>query len=212
MNQQACVYRILNTTTGECYIGGTSHIHNRSQCHKSFLKNGNHPNKRLQESFNKYGVNHFRLEILELVNDIDTLEEREQYYYNLLNPEFCIRSFVNSNAGIKMSEESSIKKHKAMFGHRRSDEERKAVSANKKGINNHAYGKPARNRGTTHSDESKKKISDAKRRMNFEIAEEIRRLYASGLSTTLLAEKYNLSCCTISGIINNKTYKKKGGD
>ena len=143
MNSQACVYRILNTATGECYVGATTHIHNRSLCHKSFLKNGNHPNKKLRESFNKYGWEHFRLEILELVNDINTLSEREQYYCDLLKPEFCTRTSVDSNTGIHMPKESNQKKHDAMFGHRRSDKERKTVSANKSGANNHAYGKPA---------------------------------------------------------------------
>ena len=210
MNKQACIYKIVNVANGDCYVGGTSDIHNRSLCHRSFLRNGNHPNKKLQNAYDEYGADSFRLEIIELIDDVSALEEREQFYSDLLSPVYCNRLKVNSNTGIKMPEESSEKKSKAMFGRRRSDDERKLVSESKSRSNHYAYGKPAQNRGTKQSDEAKKKISETKRKMNVEIAEKIRDLYASGLSTTLLAKKFGISTYSVSGIINNKTYKKVG--
>lgn len=66
MNKKSGVYKIVNTLTGEIYVGSSVNIHNRWIRHKWELKCNRHNNKYLQASYNKYGVEYFSYEVLEL--------------------------------------------------------------------------------------------------------------------------------------------------
>lgn len=59
------VYRILNTVTGESYVGGTINVEGRWRKHRSRLRAGKHCNRKMQASWNKYGESAFVVEILE---------------------------------------------------------------------------------------------------------------------------------------------------
>lgn len=59
----------------------------------------------------KYGYSAFRLEILEYC-DIGLLIEREQYYLNLLKPEYNILTIAGSSLGFKHSPATLEKKCK----------------------------------------------------------------------------------------------------
>lgn len=73
------VYKILNNINGKIYIGSSSYLQRRLTEHKRLLKQSNHPNKKLQYSVNKHGIENFIFEIIEECS-IDSLLEREQYY------------------------------------------------------------------------------------------------------------------------------------
>ncbi len=53
------IYLIQNTTNGKCYVGSSKNIRQRLFWHYNNLENKKHPNSRLQNSYNKYGKNHF---------------------------------------------------------------------------------------------------------------------------------------------------------
>ncbi len=59
------VYKIKNVVTKESYIGQSKDIYVRFSQHKSWLNQNIQPNKRLQNSWNQYGSNNFKFEILE---------------------------------------------------------------------------------------------------------------------------------------------------
>ena len=56
----------------------------------------------------KYGRNNFRLEILEYCN-LDILLEREQYYIDLLKPEYNLLTTAGSSLGYRHTEETLAK-------------------------------------------------------------------------------------------------------
>lgn len=78
----------------------------------------------MYKSLLKYGYINFTLEILEVVN-VDGLTstearsillDKEQYYIDLLEPEYNILKKAGSNLGIKMSSETRAKMSKAKLG------------------------------------------------------------------------------------------------
>ena len=103
-------YKILNKITGKFYIGSSVDIEKRFKQHKADLNKGVHNNKYLQNAWNKYGADNFDFIVVEYVNDINKLRDRETYYiqqtnctnhtigYNLLNT-------ANIGLGVSASEE-----------------------------------------------------------------------------------------------------------
>ena len=74
------VYAIRNKLNGKLYIGSSCKIECRFSGHKSLLKSGTHSNDRLQSEFNRYGIEAFQFSILELVNDLSSIRDREQHW------------------------------------------------------------------------------------------------------------------------------------
>ncbi|MBL7960955.1 GIY-YIG nuclease family protein [bacterium] len=61
------VYRIKNLANGKLFIDGGLNIHGKMNGCKFQLSHGSHLNKALQEDFNKFGVDKFSFEILDLL-------------------------------------------------------------------------------------------------------------------------------------------------
>lgn len=102
------VYKIVNLLNGKKYIGSAASkggIRKRWNEHISGLNNNKHHNKHLQSSWNKYGKDNFIFEILEVIEDIDSILEREQYYIDTVNPEYNKCRIAGNTIGIKLSDE-----------------------------------------------------------------------------------------------------------
>lgn len=80
------VYRIVNRISGKFYVGSSVHLFRRKSEHFSRLRRHTHCNLFLQKAFDKYGENAFSFEIIEIVDDVDQLMEREQYWLDKLKP------------------------------------------------------------------------------------------------------------------------------
>lgn len=78
------IYTITNLINNKVYIGQSIDIIKRFYSHKSSLNRDCHQNIFLQRSWNKFGENNFKFEIIEKCNDND-LDIREVYYINLLS-------------------------------------------------------------------------------------------------------------------------------
>lgn len=85
------IYKIINQINGKIYIGSSKDINYRCNRHFSDLRNNCHRNRYLQRSWNKYGENNFRLEIIEIIDKNTTTSEfkynlltREQYYLDTI--------------------------------------------------------------------------------------------------------------------------------
>lgn len=83
------IYSIVNIVTGQLYVGSSYQMDRRKSNHFSNLRNNCHLNKQLQRDFNKYGAFAFEFKVIERVNDITSLLEREQYWIDEL------KSFIN---------------------------------------------------------------------------------------------------------------------
>ena len=86
------IYFIINQITNERYVGQTTNFNRRKIEHFSKLKQGIHPNPKLQNSFNKYGEENFIINKIQF-DDItkQELDEQEIYYikkYNSFNNGF----------------------------------------------------------------------------------------------------------------------------
>lgn len=93
------IYCILNLLNQKKYIGSSKNIYDRLVNHKMMLKNNNHHNNYLQNSWNKYKSNNFIYIILEEC-DINKLIEREQFYIDNLKPEY---NFITNVIDVKIT-------------------------------------------------------------------------------------------------------------
>jgi group I intron endonuclease len=108
------IYMIKNVKNGKIYVGSSIDIKTRLRAHKNLLKRNKHCNNYLQNSFNKYGLINFKFEILEVVEDKNLLNKREQFYIDKLETIYDIKGYnirkeAKSNYGLKHSQETKIK-------------------------------------------------------------------------------------------------------
>jgi group I intron endonuclease len=105
------VYKIKNLINKNIYIGSSASIGgviSRWKFHKSELLKNKHKNGHLQNAWNKYGERNFQFSILEFCNKKECLN-REQYYMDLLKPEYNIYKVAGSPLGRIVSEQTKEK-------------------------------------------------------------------------------------------------------
>ena len=82
-NKIAGIYKITNIITGDFYIGSSKDIKLRWNIHKAPYTIKKHPNIKLYKAMAQYGRDNFTIEVIEETN---SLREREQYYIEQLKP------------------------------------------------------------------------------------------------------------------------------
>lgn len=125
-SKKSGIYQIRNLINNIIYVGSASLLGNRKWQHFNQLILNNHPNKKLQNAFNKYGRENFIFEVLELCEK-ENLIHREQYYLNILlcanvnNTFFNKRGYnilriAKNSVGFKHSEETKKKISEIQIG------------------------------------------------------------------------------------------------
>jgi group I intron endonuclease len=94
------IYKITNLKNGKFYIGSSKDIERRWWEHKNELNKNSHINKKLQNSWNFYGKDNFKFEIIEELKDKNLLLEREQYYLDTFQP---YRNNIGYNIALRSS-------------------------------------------------------------------------------------------------------------
>lgn len=107
------VYMIFNLQNGKRYVGSSVDIYNRLHEHLHILIRNEAHNKHLQNAWNKYGKDNFIYCVLEYC-DKDKQFEREQYYIDLIKPEYNLTLNVIANYGHKVTEETKSKISKTL--------------------------------------------------------------------------------------------------
>lgn len=161
------IYKITNSITNKFYIGSTCNFQKRKYAHLNHLRNNKHCNKKLQNSWNKYGEINFIFEIIEYT-DRENLIILEQYYLDFYKPYdknigYNIAKLANpNNFGIKHSG-NQIPWNKGVKlpsswnkGVSTSDDTKKKQSQAKIGDNHVNYGKHL-------SEETRNKISESQK-------------------------------------------------
>jgi len=152
------VYKIINLVNNKIYVGSAVNFEIRWRNHKSELKRYKHHSPKLQNSYNKHGIDNFKFEIIEECVK-EKLIEREQYYIDLYDSykngyNCCPKADSNlgrrcseetkikigkANKGRKMPKESIEKSRQAHIGLKFSEETKKEMSAKRIGRNNPRY-------------------------------------------------------------------------
>jgi group I intron endonuclease len=120
------IYRWNNKVTNKSYVGSSLNLDRRLSIYyskKAMLAKVKTRTSIIYSALLKYGYGNFTLDILEYC-DVDILIEREQYYLDLLEPEYNILKAANSRIGSKHSLKT-----------------RALMSIKLKGINHPFYGK-----------------------------------------------------------------------
>nr|AMX22307.1 GIY-YIG endonuclease [Cryphonectria parasitica] len=137
------IYRWVNKVNGNSYVGSSVTLANRLRKYYTpsyithYLTTGK---SRIYVAILKYGHSNFQLEILEYCTKEEVIE-REQYFIDLLKPEYNINPIADSWFGNTHSEESRIKMSNSAKGRKLTEETKKLLSLAKKGINNPNFGK-----------------------------------------------------------------------
>ena len=107
------IYKIRNLKNGKVYIGQSYDLTTRFRDHRKPCKFKS--NRPLYSSIKKYGIENFEFIVLEWIEDISKLDEREQYwmdYYKSYNLEYGYNlspTSGGSTRGIKHTEEHKQK-------------------------------------------------------------------------------------------------------
>jgi len=179
MEKVSGIYRIVCVKNGRYYYGSAKNVHRRWGAHKRQLINKNHHNQVVQRTWNKYGEESFRFELVE-----DKLFDVEDGYLaahvgksncmNMSRIARCPSLYGNDNPakrpdvrkkisealkGHKISDETKEKIRTSKVGQVISDEVRRKISVTKTGKPNLGRrGKTPWNKGKKRSEKTKDKI------------------------------------------------------
>jgi len=141
------------------YIGSSININERIKSHKNCLLKNKHHSIKLQNTYNKYGIEAFIYEVIEYCDNIELLS-KEQEYIDLYD------SYNNGYNCAKMSTNP-------MLNRKHSDVTKLKMSTNNRGENHHFYGKKLSEehkrklsiaiKNRKHSDVTKLKMSDSQK-------------------------------------------------
>ena len=87
MEKISAVYQIINTVTGDRYVGSSKDLKRRWTAHRSPSAWKYQPNKQLYKDMKKYGVDKFRFQILAPVMP-EYLKQVEQEFIEMLKPTY----------------------------------------------------------------------------------------------------------------------------
>jgi len=99
------IYLWYNNKNGKFYIGSSVNLYNRLRVYFN-PKTLNKENMLIYKAILKYGYENFTLMIIELVDLNDSVLEKEQYYFNLLNPTYNILKYSSNSLGFRHSLET----------------------------------------------------------------------------------------------------------
>ena len=104
------VYKIVNTATGDFYIGSSKNIKSRWAVHKCPSTWKKCPNKQLYQDMRKYGVDKFEFQILEEA-ETEQLKEKEQQFIEKLKPTYNDRNANGLNIERKKEYQKEYKQN-----------------------------------------------------------------------------------------------------
>ena len=101
------VYLFTNLISGKTYVGSSVNLHQRFRSYFTYshISNTKRSNSLIHRALIKYGYSNFQLEIIEYCES-KLCRDREQYYLDLLQPEYNILKIAGSSKGFKHSDET----------------------------------------------------------------------------------------------------------
>ncbi|MCE5220099.1 MAG: GIY-YIG nuclease family protein [Clostridium sp.] len=204
------IYMIKNLINNKVYIGKTEErFYDRMIHHRCLLRNGTHNNKHLQRSFNKYGEQNFKFEILHICNRNDNINELEKHYislYDAYNNGYNQTLGGEGTLGHKLSEEAKKtigeKNRINMIGKKFSKETKNKMSESHKGYiktEEHRQNLSKSLTGKTISEETKNKCRVANQgskqptsKYTEELIYEVKLKLKNGYTAQQIEDEYNI--------------------
>ena len=166
------IYCFENSINNKKYIGQSQNLENRIDGHLNLLKYDCDDSSALQNAYNKYGLESFKIWIIELCK-VELLNERESYWIKELHShrsewgyniswggEKGLRGFKHSNESKKKMSEWQTGENGYWFGKHLPLKTRKKIGDAQLREKNHLFGKKQ-------SDEVRKKISESRKGVKF---------------------------------------------
>jgi group I intron endonuclease len=126
------IYKIISTSSKKVYVGKTSkNINIRFNEHKKAAYNENIKDTHLHKAIKKYGIEDFKIELLEICENKEILANREKFwieYYKSLNYGYNMTAGGDGACGYKQTDEHKNKIADANRGQKRTEEQRKNQS------------------------------------------------------------------------------------
>jgi group I intron endonuclease len=200
------VYAIV-CVDGRAYVGGSSNISGRWAVHRYQLRRGQHIRRDLQSAWDLLGETAFSFVVLEFVSKADSLHDAEQRWMDKLNvvaAGFNRAPNSTGNTGIVFPPEVRANMSKAQSGKKLSPE--------------HCAKIGERSRGHIYSDESRQKMSKARKgrfvgekgsraKLTDKDACKVLELSAQGLFKREIAVMFGVSRSAISHVVNGHTFR-----
>lgn len=227
MSLKSGIYQIVNIETGERYIGSTKNFNSRKASHLYDLRRNTHKIPKLQDAYNLYGGHRLEFLILEYVQmNRCGLIEREQYWIDLLKPEYNTNliagNVIPRSARTKEAKQKISSKVKELWkdpiykdkhhkprnwkngvpnrrGVKLSDETKEKLRRANLGKNNHNYGKP---KSQNFIDKVSKTYDGAISPDGF--------IYSPIINLRDFCRKHNLDSGQMSRVLNGKAQSHKG--
>jgi group I intron endonuclease len=171
------VYRILLVALDASYVGSSGSVGRRFANHRSALRRGVHPNRKLQAAWLEHGEAAFRFGIIENVAPGLCAVEREQFWIDHLDAVergFNLQRRAASSHGYLHSEETRARMSEAKRGRRSNragvpltPEQNEALQAGRKAYvhtDEHRARVSAFHRGRKRSDETRARMSAGRKR------------------------------------------------
>ena len=108
------VYKIVNTITGDFYIGSSKNVKSRWTDHKSPSVWKKCPNNQMYQDMQKYGLDKFDFQVITEV-EAEYLKEAEQQFIEKMHPTY------NSNRAKGLDVEKQKERKKEYYQHNRED-------------------------------------------------------------------------------------------
>lgn len=209
--KQVGIYQIRCDSTNKVYIGGSTDIAQRFRRHRHELNHNTHWIKEMQKDWNICGEDAFEFTIIKSCKEEELIRFEQDQLDGSKYSVYNVRKYVDSNKGVKLSDEARSKisirmkgllagsknpMHKSNYEY--SDETRHKMSESHKGEKNHKFGKPNLCCQGENNVTAKLTKDDVL---------EIRELLHNGYSCTYLATKYSVSISNISSIKSRKIWK-----
>ena len=158
---------VIKTLSGFMYIGSSENIKRRFGQHISCLKKGVNHNSPLQAYYNEFGKDSLTFEVLEYVEDVSQLLDREQFWIDSFDFDLLFNRCPNSKSALgakrsKEARENMSASHRGKQGRPHTEETKRKLSIKHKG-KTHSIETNEKlrniNLGKTHSEEYKLKLS-----------------------------------------------------
>ena len=122
------VYRWINNSNGKSYVGSSIDLVSRLYSYYSLRFLEKQTSSLICKALLKYGHSAFTLDILEYCEPENNIE-REQYYIDLLKPEYNIQKVAGSSIGQKRTDETKLKISKYRSGRALAQDTKEKIAA-----------------------------------------------------------------------------------